>query len=128
MSVLKLCGVALVLALCYCFLVSLGAKSASVYLTLGVCFLFSLVSENLFPLVGELPLLSLTPMGGEVALTVTKSLCIGYLVGMSADLCEGLGAQALSRVLVLGGRILIFSLSLPYLKQLIALGEEWLMS
>ena len=128
MSALKLCGVAIVLALCYFFLVAMGAKSASVYLTLGVCFLFSLSSELLFPLVDELLSLPLTQTGSEVALTVSKALSIGLLVGMSADLCEGLGAQALSRALVMGGRILIFSLSLPYLKDLIRLGEEWLMA
>lgn len=126
MSVLKLCGVAIVLALCYCFLVAMGAKSASVYLTLGVTFLFSLAGEILFPVVSELLALPLTKTGSEVAMTVTKSLSIGYLVGISADLCEGLGAQALSRALVLGGRILIFSLCLPYLKELISLGQEWL--
>lgn len=126
MSVLKLCGVALVLAVCYCFLISLGAKSASVYLTLGVTFLFSLAGELLFPTVSELLSLPLTKTASAVALTVTKALCIGYLVGMSAELCDGLGAQPISRALISGGRILIFSLCLPYLKDLISLGQEWL--
>ena len=126
MNVLKLCGVALVVAVCYFLLATLGAKSASVYLTLGVSFLFSLTGEIFFPMVGEMLALPLTSVGGSVAQTVSKSLSIGYLVGMSADLCEGLGASTLSRALIQGGRLLIFSLCLPYLKDLILLGREWL--
>ena len=126
MSVLRFCGVALVLAVCYYLLAALGAKSASVYLTLGVSFLFSLMGELLFPLVSELLALPLTETGGAVALTVSKTLSIGYLVSMSADLCEGLGAAALSRTLIQGGRLLILSLCLPYLKDLIALAQQWL--
>ena len=126
MSVLKLCGAALMLAVCYCFLVSLGAKGASVYLTLGVTFLISLSSELWLPMVSELLSLPLTKPGSEVALTVSKALSIAYLVGMSADLCEGLGASALSRAVISGGRLLIFSLCFPYLKELISLGQQWL--
>lgn len=128
MIALKLCGVALLIAVCYCFLSSLGAKSASVYLALGVSFLFSLLGEIFLPMVSELLSVPLTKTGGEVALVVSKALSIGYLVGMGADLCEGLGALPISRALITGGRLLIFSLCLPYLKDLISLGGEWLSS
>ncbi len=126
MTVLSFVGIGVLLAVSYYLLTSLGSKSASVYLALGATFLFALGSEVLFPMISTLFSLPMTDVSEGVALVVSKALSLGYLVGMGADLCEGLGAGMLARALVFGGRMMIFSLALPYLKDLISLGVKWI--
>ena len=126
MNVLSLCGIGSLLAISFYLLCAIGAKSAPLYLALGATFLIVMVSENYFDVV---ELLFSFPSDGttaQVVKTVSKALSLGYLVGISADLCENLGASALAKALVFGGRVLIFSLGIPYLKELITLARHWL--
>ncbi len=126
LNVLSLLGVGVLLAFSFYLLSTLGAKSAPLYLALGAVFLFALASEPYFRAVEALFTIPTNAQTSEVAKTVSKALALGYLVGMGADLCDSLGANALSKALVFGGRMLIFSLGLPYLTSLISMAREWL--
>ena len=126
MNALSLLGMGLLIAFSFTLLSSLGAKSASLYLALGAVFLFALASEPYFDAVRFLLTLPTNAVTQEVVLTVSKALALGYLFGMSADLCESLGAPSLTKALVFGGRMTVLTLGLPYLKSLISLAEEWL--
>lgn len=126
MTILSLLGVGVLLAFSFYLLSTLGAKSAPLYLALGAVFLFTLISEPYFQAVRLLFSLPTNAITSEVAKTVSKALALGFLVGLCADLCEGLGAGALSKTMVFGGRVLIFSLGIPYLERLISLAREWL--
>ena len=127
MSALSLLGIGLLFAFSFYLLSILGARNAQLYLALGSVFVIALASEPYFDAVKFLFTLPTDTVTREVTLTVSKSLALGYLFGMSADLCDNLGAPSLSRGLVFGGRMLIFSLGLPYLTRLISLAREWLM-
>lgn len=126
MNVLSLVGVGVLLSVCFYLLSTLGARSVPLYLALGVTLLLGMASE---PLLAAVSALFSLPEGGvstETVQTVSKALSLGYLVGMSADLCDSLGASALSKAMIFGGRMLIFSLSMPYLTSLFSLAREWL--
>ena len=126
MNALTLLGVGILLAFSFYLLSALGAKGAPLYLTLGAVFLFSLASEPYFDAVEELFTIPTNALTRDATVTVSKALALGYLFGMGADLCENLGANTLSKTLIFGGRMLIFSLGLPYLRSLISLAGEWL--
>ncbi|MBR2612717.1 MAG: stage III sporulation AC/AD family protein [Clostridia bacterium] len=126
MNVLTLLGAGVLLAISFYLLNILGAKSAPLYLALGALFLLALSAEPYFRAVQLLVDIPTNENTRNVAETVCKALAIGYLVGVGADLCENLGAVALSKSLVFGGRVLIFSLGIPYLMGLISLAREWL--
>ena len=126
MSVLTVCGVGILFAISFYLLSSLGAKSAPLYLALGATFLLALVSEPYFEAVHLIFSFPRDGVTSEVAKTVSKALSLGYLVGISADLCEQFGASALAKAMVFGGRILIFTLGIPYLKSLVSLASTWL--
>ena len=126
MNALSFIGMGLLFALSFYLLSTLGAKSAPLTLALGSVFLFAMASEPYFEVVRSLFSLPTNTVTEEVVLTVSKALALGYLFGLSADLCDSLGASSLSRSLVFGGRMLIFSLGIPYLARLISLAKEWL--
>ena len=126
MNALSFLGMGILLSVSLSLLGTMGVKNVSLYLALGSVFLFALASEPYFRAVEELFRLPADASTREVTLTVSKALALGYLFGMGADLCENLGAGALSKVLLFGGRMLIFSLGLPYLTSLFSLAWEWL--
>lgn len=126
LNVLTLLGCGILLAISFYLLGVLGAKSAPLYLAFGAVFLLALSAEPYFRAVQLLFDIPTNEETTSVAKTVCKALAIGYLVGIGADLCESLGAGALSKSLTFGGRVLIFSLGIPYLMRLIAIAREWL--
>ncbi len=125
MSIVKLVCVGLTLAMTVYLLSRLGRTEAPVYGAVGVVLLLSMGMQPVKEAVEML-----LPLGqgvGEDALSsVAKALSIGYLCGISADLCEDLGQAAVSRALIFGGRALIFSLSVPYIVLLYEFCEELL--
>ena len=125
MSILELCAMGLTLAMTVYLLARLGRSEAPVYGAVGAVLLFS---HSLSPLREAVEVLLPLSLGaGEEALSsVTKALSIGYVSGLSADLCEDLGQAAVARALVFGARMLIFSLSVPYIVRLFRFCEELL--
>ena len=126
MNALSFVGLGMLLAFSFYLLSTLGARSATLYLALSSVFLFATVSEPYFEAARLLFSLPTNTATHEAVRVVSKALALGYLFGMSADLCENLGAPSLSKALVFGGRMLIFNLAIPYLTRLISLATEWL--
>lgn len=123
MSIVKLMCVALTLSMTLYLMGRLGRTEAPVYAAVGAVVLLSM---GIVPLREAVE--TLLPLGagvGEDALSaVAKALSIGYLCGISADLCDDLGQAAVSRALVFGGRAMIFSLSVPYIVKIFRFCEE----
>jgi hypothetical protein len=57
---------------------------------------------------------------------VLKIAGIGFLSGVTADVCRELGEGGAARGVLLAGRIEMLCIALPYLEKIIALGVELL--
>ncbi len=55
-----------------------------------------------------------------------KALGLSYLFGISADICRELGEQGIAKCVEVVGRVEIISLALPYFRQIIELGVEFM--
>lgn len=63
---------------------------------------------------------------GEHSLAVLKIIGIGYVFGISADICTELSEPMLAKVLTLAGRIEMFVVVLPYFEKTVQMGAEML--
>ena len=122
MSALELCAMALVLAVSLYLLSRLGLRDVGAYAAVGGTLLLSGVARPLGEAVSTLLPLA-EGVGEEAIASVSKALSLGYLTGLCADLCEDLGQTGVSRALIFGGRAMIFSLSVPYIRERVELAR-----
>ena len=90
--------------------------------------LFSLV-VLCFSVVGELGEIfsAVSSVSEEVGISgvlrgALKVVGLGYVFGISSDVSEELGEKGIAKGLTLVGRVEIFGISLPYIKDIIELG------
>ena len=126
MNGLELCAMALVLGIALYLLSRLGLRDVGAYAAVGGALLVSAVAKPLGEAVSTLLPLA-DGVGEEAIVSVSKALSLGYLTGLCADLCEDLGQTGISRALLFGGRAMIFSLSVPYVVELVELARGLLL-
>ncbi len=105
----------LVFALSAVLLRNLGWRGAPVFAALALIVLFSELPGHL----GELFSVTELAFVGKSGEAIAKVIGIGYLFGISSELCRELGENAVASGLVLAGRLEILSVSLPFLGELI---------
>lgn len=122
------CGVALLTAMVALLLRECGFRGAPVVVAVGTCALLSLCAE---PLGEAMPLLSaLSDVEGlqSHAAAVMRIVGIGWLCGLTADLCRELEATGVARAVTVVGRLCMLGVALPFVTELLqlalaALGE-----
>ena len=62
----------------------------------------------------------------EEAGAVVKIVGVGYLAGISSDICTELGERGISKAVTLAGRVEILAIALPFLHRLLEYGAELL--
>ena len=125
--IVKAVGVALILTLMAVLLRSFGFKGAGVFAAFSLTVLLSFF-------VGEWAALSelfgyaatLDGEGAEYVGAIVKIIGVGYIFGISADICRELGEGGISSGVVLVGRAEMVAIALPYFKRILDIGTELL--
>lgn len=125
MSFLGTVGISVLCAVCALLLKECKSSLAPL-LTVsgGICVLLLLI-PRLAPAIEWASALG-TSLPAAIGETVSKVLSVGLLCGVGSDICADLGAPALGARLELAGKVEIFLLSLPLLKELFSRVEALL--
>lgn len=103
------------------FLLSeMGWGGKRLFSVLGIILMVAVSSEGLFTVYGEIS--QLGGAMGEVSAAALKVVGVGYVFGISSDLCSELGEGGAAKALTFAGRVEIIVLILPYLKEVVSLG------
>jgi hypothetical protein len=105
----------LVFALSAVLLRNLGWRGAPVFAVLALIVLLSELPVHL----GALFSVSELAFAGKSGEAIAKIIGIGYLFGISSELCRELGESAIASGLVIAGRLEIIGVSVPFLGELI---------
>ena len=121
MSILQLCGLA-VLAAALALIVKATGSRLAPYLPLlgGMALLLAAVTRYQEPINALLALSEEAGISSSVG-TVLKMLAIGFLCTAAADICRDMGEGTLAARVELCGRAEILLLCLPFLLELITL-------
>ncbi len=119
-------GIAVIAALTGVILTEMGCKSKRAFITLSLVVM-------LLGLCGELAVIfsQITSFGelsgvGEVAECALKVVGLGYVFGISCEICEELGERSISSILSLFGRIEMLAVTIPYIKEIVEMGTRLL--
>ena len=115
---------ALICAILCSLLSGLGFKSKGLFATLSAIILFSLLGENLAAVVAGILNISEKTGVTEAAKTALRAIGLGYIFGITADICDSLGERVIASAVTLVGRIQIFLVSYPYFEKIVSLGIE----
>ena len=120
----KICAVGIILAFVGFLLSEMGFKGKKALGALSlVLMLICFAKETDTVLSESLSLFSRAGLG-DTAGRALKVVGLGYVFGISTDVCEELGETGVSKALVLIGRVQIIGITLPYVKQILELGID----
>lgn len=120
---LKLCGIAILGAISAMLLGELGFRGRRVLALFVSVALLVAVSDGIGQVMDALDILGGDTVGRVVG-SATKVIFVGYLFGISSDICAELGEGGLASTLTLAGRIEAFLLVLPEFGEMLRLGME----
>ena len=121
---LKLCGIAILGAISAMLLGELGFRGRRVLALFVSVALLVAVSDGIGQVMDALDILGGGDTVGRVVGSATKVIFVGYLFGISSDICAELGEGGLASTLTLAGRIEAFLLVLPEFGEMLRLGME----
>ena len=111
----------LVVAASSLILKSFGFKGAPVFAALSVVFIISYTSGR-FSAIGELfNDISSYSNASEYVSAAMKVVGIGYLGGISSDVCKEIGEAGVAKGISVAARLEILLISLPFVKDLLEL-------
>lgn len=113
---------AILCALLCALLDGAGFKSKGLFATLCVLIMFASLSESLSELFSGITSLAERTGIKEAASCAIRVVGLGYIFGITADVCDSLGEKALSSAVTAVGRVQIFLVSYPYFEKIISLG------
>ena len=121
---LRICAASLICVLLCACLDGLGFKSKGLFATLCALILFALLGESLSELFSSI--LGLAKRTGitDAATCALRVIGLGYIYGITSDICDSLGERAVAGAVTAVGRIQIFLVSYPYFEKIINLGLE----
>lgn len=120
--IFKACAFALVAVFCTVILRELGWRGAGVTAVVCAVILFSLVAEGVSTAAKEIESLSALAELSEFGKCVLKIVGIGYIYGVSSDICKDMGEGAVASALGTVGRVEILLAVLPYFKDILDFG------
>ena len=125
--IVKACAVGIALAAAALLMREMGFRAAPVFAAICFIFVLSFIAENITSLGIDDGILSLIGSAGEEAGAVFKIVGVGYLAGISSDICLELGERSLSKAVSVAGRVEILAISLPFFSRLAEYGAELLL-
>ena len=120
MEIIKIIFVGIVGAIIYCYLKGINSElsTLSVIATGLIIILLSLnYVVNTFQFFTEIS--QKTGVDSSLFVIIVKIIIISYLVDFSVNLCEDLSVKSIGDKITLGGKLMIFSISIPIFNSLI---------
>lgn len=121
---LRVLACAIICTILCSLLSSLGFKSKGLFATLSAIVIFSLLGENLVEVVTGILNISEKTGVNEAAKCALRAVGLGYVYGITADICDSLGERIIASAVTLVGRMQIFLVSYPYFEKIVSLGIE----
>ena len=118
-----ICFAGLVFAFSAVLLRNFSWRGAPVFAALCSVVILSLVPSYFKDVIG---IFKLYEGAAESASAILKIIGIGYLFGVSSDVCRELGEGGIASALTLVGRLEIVAVALPFIAELIELALELL--
>ena len=124
--ILKISALAIIAAITAFLLKDFGWKGVPVFCLIAFVGVLSLAKEHLLSL-GEL-FCSVGEDGGlgDEATSILKIIGVGYISGMTSEVCRDLGAASIASLVGLLARLEVLFLVMPYLLETLRLGMELL--
>ena len=119
-----MCALALVGALAVFLLSELKWRGAPLLAILCFLCILSSLNPHVVKLEGALATVVSQTGLGDVTAAVLKIVGIGYLAGITSDVCAELGVPRIGNAVTLVGRIEIIALAAPYFVAILDLGAE----
>ena len=101
-------------------------KGVPVFISVAFISLISLAAPYLSQLGGFIKATAGECGVGDAAGAILKVLGIGYLTGITTDVCRELGSGMLASAVTLVGRIEIICVALPFFDEIVRIGGELL--
>ena len=120
--IFKACAFALVAVFCTVIIRELGWRGAGIMGAVCAVILFSLAVEGVSEAAKEIKSLSAVAELSKFAKCVLKIVGIGYVYGISSDICKDMGEGAVASALGTVGRIEILLAVLPFFKEILDFG------
>lgn len=122
----KVCAMAIFSAILFAILDAFGFKSKGLFGTLCCLIILSALGDMLGEAFGSV--LSIAERTGisEATSCALKAVGLGYVFGITSDLCTSLGEVGIAKAVTAVGRVEIFVIAYPYFEKMIALGIELL--
>ena len=120
--ILNLLGIAILCASCAFLLRGLAWRAAPIFACLAAIFLLALCEGAVGEIVSSLSGIASRGDVTEPVSVIIKIIGLGYLFGISADVCRELGEGGIAKALEAGGRVEIILISMPYLIKTLNLG------
>ena len=120
MEILKIVGVGVVGAIIFCYLKGINSELSTlsaiatglIVLTLSLTYVVNTL--QFFTEMSEK-----TGIDSSLFIIIVKIIVISYLVDFSVNLCEDMGVKSIGDKITLGGKVMIFSISIPIFNTLI---------
>ena len=109
----------LLLAIVAYLLSQLGFRGVRAFTALSLTAILLLVASSVGKSFGELGVLFEGSEMEEAIKTALKITLVGYVFGFASDTAAELGEGGISSAIILGGRIEIILIALPYIKDVI---------
>ena len=122
--ILRLCGISVLGASVAFLLGELGFKGRRIFSVLVAVTVLSVAADGLFSVVSMLGDFGEVAGIGETVELALKIIFVGYLFGVTSELCSELGEGTLAGALTMAGRVETFLLVLPKFRELLRIGME----
>ena len=118
----KIVGVGVIAALVGSLLSEMGCKAKKIFIVLSAVILLLGLCTEVFSILSELLSLGNDTGVGEATRAALKIVGIGYVYGISSEICEELGETRIAGILGLSARVETFLVTLPFLKRIVEMG------
>lgn len=122
--ILKIIGVTLISAFAAFILKGLSWRAAPVFACLATIVILAMMGEGMSQVFEAVLGFSLNSDVSEAVSVIIKIIGIGYLFGISADICRELGEGTIAKALEVAGRVEIIALVIPYFTKIMNLGVQ----
>jgi stage III sporulation protein AD len=120
----QVCALALVAALSFFILSELKWRGAPVLVILCFVGVLSVAGSYLKEVGGAITYIAQSSGTTEAAAAVLKVVGVGYLAGISSDVCSELGASRIGNAVTLVGRLEIIAIATPFFVKILDMGVE----
>ena len=121
LRIIAVCGIVVFLGF---LLREAGFKGAKLLSVLGMAVILCMSVSGISELLDALELSFFGDSVSDAAVSVMKIIGVGYIFGISSDICREMGDTGISSCMLVAGRVEILLISAPFFKEIFLLGAE----